>query len=725
MPQPNTTTSVQTEATNIAMVVETNLNSKNPPTTGWYNLDPNSYGELASAFKKEARNAITQNMQSQKSMLTDMDSGATVEMDVTKDNLDRFGESIMRSRWKHCGNKQKSQYQILGITSTGVTVAALGDIAARFLVCLRGLDDDENVGLFMVGAGSTNTETKVAGLTVDASPHSNAQMEIAGYRGATSDLWFDAAGNLNSSGAVNFTTWNVQDFQALYFGGEANANRFDTPEFYGVAFIQRNGVSATKIELERHSWDIEARAFLDLADVAVQLDTVVEAILAGAAGNSITVASTASGTPAAKAELDMNAAGNSVHIDTIVRAKLGGTAGNLITVEVTTGAPTAAGVLTEIGTHVKIQIKTTVTATTVADVEALITGGSTLLEVKTPGTGATSLDATDAFDSVPLAGGTAATAASVTEVGDAVTLHYTSGATTVAELEAAIATSTKIRVKREGTEAAVLLVGDDDFAATNLAGGNSGADAGTGKNIDVYFTKYIRNVARNHADFYKPSICFEMTYPDMDDGLTYYEYLLGNFIDEWKWNIPQTSKATISAKFVGTRTLDMTSTRKTGPADALDPVTQVGASTATDLQRLRLDNIDETGITTDLSTLSITNNNNVSPEKQLARLGAGIINHGDHTVKWEADVIFTNPDVVAAVKDNRTTRFDVLMRTDEFGACVDIRSMTLDTAGRKMERNKSIKIGSMGMGFQDRKSGSTTGLSMFSYLPRLPAYDAE
>lgn len=724
MPQPDTTTSVQTEATNIAMVYETNLGSKTPPSTGWYNLDPNSYGELGAAFKKEARNPISQNMQHQKSMLTDMDSGATIELDVTKDNLDRFGPLIFRSIWKHCGNKQQSQYQIQAITSTGVTVAALGDIAQRFLVYLRGTGEDDNEGLFMVGAGSTGTETKMPGLTAETDPPDNAQMEIAGYRGASGDLEFDSDGNLISNGAVDFTTWNVHDFQELYFGGAETANRFDTPEFYGSAFVQRNGVAAHKILLERHAWDIEAKASLDLSDVAVQLDTVVEAITAGVAGNSITVASTASGTPAAKAELDMDAAGNSTHIDTIIRAKLGGTAGNLITVEVTTGAPTAAGVLTEIGTHVKLQIKTTATATTVANLETLI-GTSTLIEVKTAGTGATSLDATDAFDSVPLAGGTAATAASVSEVGDAVTLHFTSGATTVAELETAIATSTKIQVKRAGTAASVLLVADDDFAATNLAGGNSGADDGAGKEIDVYFTKYIRNVARNHADYRKPSVCLELTFPDMDDGQTYYQYMLGNMIDEWKWNIPQTSKATISAKLVGTKTLPMTTTRKTGASAALDPVTQSGASTSTDLQRLRLDNIDETGITTDLSNLSITTNNNVSPEKQLARLGAGIMNEGDHTAKWESDVIFTNPDVIDAVRDNRTTRFDVLMRTDEFGAGLDIRSMTLDAAPLKMERNKSIKIGSQGMGFMDRKSGSTTGLSMFSYLPPLPAYDAD
>lgn len=714
------TAAVQTEETNLAMVDESSLGSSSPPTTGWYNLDPNSYGEFGATYKKTPRDPITKKMQMQKGMLTDEDCNLAFEIDVTADTVDRFAPYMYRSATKHCGNTGQSKWACSSVVaggSGGFTVPSLGALAASYLVVSRGSDKDANNGLFEVQSGSTGTLIRVNGLVAETSPPSNMRVDLAGYRGATSDLSLDTSGHLNSAGAVNFTQLGLNEFQWVYIGGEATANRFATTEYFGACRIAAGGIAATKLTFDRWSWDVEARAELDLASVTSNFDTIVEAILSGVGGNSITVAAVADGTPAVKAELDMDAVGNSAHIDTVVRAKTGGTAGNLITVEVTTGAPTAAGVLTEIGTHVKLAIKTTATATTVADLEALI-GTSTLIEVKTPGTGATSLDATDAFDSVPLAGGTDATAASVAEVGDAVTLHFTPSHTTVAQMEAAItATSTKIRVKTAGTPGNVLLVTADDFAATNLTGGSDGDDAGTGKRIDVYFTRWWRNVPRNHADFRKPSACFEIEYPELDAGSPMYEYLLGQMLNTCAVNIPLTNKATMSLGFVGTRALQFTATRKTGPSSAIDPVSKLGVSTATDLQRLRVLDEDSLGISTALSSAKITINNNISPEKQLAKLGARIMNQGTHQEMYEADVIFTSSDVIDAVRSNVTCSVDTLARNGDFGALWDLQAMTLDSAGRKLEKNKSIKIASKGTGHEHDKSGSTGSLSYFAFCP--------
>lgn len=67
--------------------------------------------------------------------------------------------------------------------------------------------------------------------------------------------------------------------------------------------------------------------------------------------------------------------------------------------------------------------------------------------------------------------------ASMTQSGGAVTLHYISGTTTVADMERAIrgyGAGANITVKTQSThQSYILLVGDDDFGATNLA---SGAD---------------------------------------------------------------------------------------------------------------------------------------------------------------------------------------------------------------------------------------------------------
>lgn len=707
---------VQTEGVNLAVVEESRLGSSTMPTTGWYNVEPNSYGNLGSSFKKLPRDPISKEMQQQRGMLVDEDSGIPFEMDVTKDAIDRFAGGVFRVEPKHSGNKGQSLYHVSAVSTTGYSVTALGDLAQHFLIVARGFGVDANNGLKEVGAASTGILTKTSGLATEASPPSNATIEVAGYRGIADDIQLDSSGNLIST-TVDFTTWGLQPRQWIVIGNSEDATHaFATAAFQGAAEVLV--IAAHKITLGRRSWAVEAKAHLDLATVTANIDTVVQAQTAGSGGNSVTVRTLADGAVAAKAFLALNAGGNSAHIDTVVQAKVAGINGNLITVEVTTGAPTAAGVLTEIGTHVKLAIKITATATTVANLETLI-GTSTLIEVKTPGTGATSLDATDAFDSAPLASGTAAAAASLSEVGSAVTIHFTPGATTVAQIEAVIASnSTLIEVKSLGTPGDVAVTPDDVFTATALAGGASGADDGSGKTIDVYFTRWYRNVAIDHADYDLPSYGFEMTYQTLgDDGSARYEYMLGNMIDEWVWNIPLASKATINATFVGTRTLPITSARKTGPSTARDAVAVAGLSTATDLMRLRISNVDETGISTDFQSLKITVKNNVSPQKQLGQLGARFMNQGKHLVMVEADVIFTSSEVIDAVADNRECTLDVLMRNGDFGALLDIQALTLMSSDRKFEKDKSVMIMSKGQGHRNNLTGSTESLSVFAYLP--------
>ncbi len=676
----DTTLASQTEGTGLAVAIEDSLGSTTVPEEGWETLQPNSFGEFGATFKKMPRDPITASLQMQKGMLVGEESGIAFEVDATMDAIDKFAEMMFRSVKKHGGNTGQSRFAVSSVTGTGYTVDADGDLTAKSLIVARGFDTDANNGLKEVGAGSTDTETKVASLTAEASPPSNARIDFVGWRGAAGDLFLDTSGYLKST-VANFTLMGLQEFQWVYIGGESSDNRFATPEYFGACRIAAGGIAAHQLTFDMWSWDVEAFAELDLATVATLLDTVVQAQTSGSGGDAITVRTLADGTPAVKSELDLD--GPSTNIDTIIRAKFGGTDGDDITVEIVSGAPTAAGVLTEVGTHVKLAIKVTATATTVGDLETLI-GSSTLIEVKTAGTAITSLTAGDVFASVPLAGGADADAASVSEISNAVTLHYTPGFTTVAELEAVItADSTKIEVKRAGTPTAVLTDPDDTFVATNLDGGSDGDDDGAGKRIDLYFSRFLRNVAMGHADFRKPSACFEVTYPELYEGQPGYEYILGNMLDSADFNIPLGNKATISLGFKGTRTLAFTDTRKTGPSDAIDPVTNLGVSTATDLQRLRMEDEDHLGISSSFTSAKLAIKNNISPEPQLGVLGARIMNQGKHQQMFEGDVIFTSSD--------------------------------------KMDKDKSIKVSSKSTGFQHPKSGSTGSLSLFGYLPPLPA----
>ncbi len=118
---------------------------------------------------------------------------------------------------------------------------------------------------------------------------------------------------------------------------------------------------------------------------------------------------------AAKAELDL--ADWTDNVDTVVRAVTAGAAGNSISIELV--ASDAAALTEALGV---VSITFIPDVTTVDDVETLI-GTSTLIEVKTPGTGATPLASGDALLKL-LASGSDATAAPgiVPGPGDTITI---------------------------------------------------------------------------------------------------------------------------------------------------------------------------------------------------------------------------------------------------------------------------------------------------------------
>jgi hypothetical protein len=192
-------------------------------------------------------------------------------------------------------------------------------------------------------------------------------------------------------------------------------------------------------------------------------------------------------------------------------------------------------------------------------------------------------------------------------------------------------------------------------------------------------------------------------------------------LDEWTWNLPITGKATASLSFVGCRTRLPTETRVTGPDSALDPNTEAGVSTSTDVQRLRIVGADESGISSDFMSLKIVDKNNISPQKQIGTLGARLLNQGKHMVTMDASLIFVDPEVISAVRDNRDASTSALMRNEDFGALLHVQKMTLDTDDRKFEKDKIMQIGVKGSGFQNKLS--TDSLSVFAWLPELPEED--
>lgn len=243
---------------------------------------------------------------------------------------------------------------------------------------------------------------------------------------------------------------------------------------------------------------------------------------------------------------------------------------------------------------------------------------------------------------------------------------------------------------------------------------------GAGLRIDILFGQWIRNVAVSHADYLEISTQFELESPNLGAaGATNYEYALGNYHDTANISVPLTDKATVTYGFIGTDTSEPTASRATNAENAQDPSESSAFGTASDIARLVIHKVDETGITTDFKSLDITITNNVSPEKVLGVLGARYMNAGNFEADIDAQVLFTDPAVPAAIRANTTLGLYFALRNNDGGMMCDYPSGTLEGGAREFPVNQTVTMNSTFAAFEDPALGYSFSASLFPVLPEL------
>lgn len=248
------------------------------------------------------------------------------------------------------------------------------------------------------------------------------------------------------------------------------------------------------------------------------------------------------------------------------------------------------------------------------------------------------------------------------------------------------------------------------------------ADAGTGVAVDLLFGAFVRNVDVDHPDFLQPSTQFELASPNlMPGGLTGAEYAVGNWADSLSMAIPLSGKATITLGFVGQNTTKPSAARATNATQAKAGGLTGAFGTASDIARLRVEDADEEGLSTDFKSATFTLTNNVAGEKVLGHLGPKYLNAGNIECDVENQMLFTNPDVIERVRCNKTVGFDWVLRNGDGGFAVDLPTGTLSGGGREYPANQSVLINTTFAAHQeDAGPGFTCGISFFPVLPAQP-----
>lgn len=253
------------------------------------------------------------------------------------------------------------------------------------------------------------------------------------------------------------------------------------------------------------------------------------------------------------------------------------------------------------------------------------------------------------------------------------------------------------------------------FAADD--GTDTGA-GGTAVRVDILFGQYVRNVDVDHADYLETSFQFELESPNLGDGgADQYEYATGMYGDALSIELPLVEKASVSYGFVGMDVTRPSGTRATGASNSKFPGSTGAFATASDIARLRMQDVDEDGLSTDFKSITLTLTNNVSPEKVLGTLGAKYLNAGNIEVDVEAQMLFTNPDLVERIRCNRTVGLDFALHNDDGGAYFDFPSGTLGGGDREYPVNESVLINTTLMTHRDALFGTSFSVSFFPVLP--------
>ena len=215
--------------------------------------------------------------------------------------------------------------------------------------------------------------------------------------------------------------------------------------------------------------------------------------------------------------------------------------------------------------------------------------------------------------------------------------------------------------------------------------------------VDVLFGEFIRNRAVDHADYLERSFQFELTSPGLGESAggvaeDRYEYSKGNYCNTVGFALPLTDKAVATFAFIGTDTDSPVAAQKAGAIAAQSPTQRAAFNTSADIARLRITEADEDGLTTDFKSLTLTLNNNVSPEKVVGTVGAKFVNFGNFFVNLETQLIFTNEAVIQKIRDNETVTMDFVVKNSDGVIAVDIPSMILGGGGREFPRGESVLI---------------------------------
>lgn len=242
---------VDSNSTGLSFAQESSLKTVSSPT--WYQLEPNSYGDFGGQNTLIARNPINSSRQRKKGVITDLESMAEFETDLTysRNELQQLWSAALCADFRRKGEEVVTAVDIDGANPDEYEVASTTGFLVGSLIKGSGFTNSANNALNVVTAVVSNTSVEVAsGQLVAETPPAGANITVVGYQAASDDLTISSTGDFATLGSttLDFTTLGLTEGEWIYIGGDSAGTKFATAANNGFKRIRSIAVNAIVLD---------------------------------------------------------------------------------------------------------------------------------------------------------------------------------------------------------------------------------------------------------------------------------------------------------------------------------------------------------------------------------------------------------------------------------------------------------------------------------------------
>jgi len=256
-------------------------------------------------------------------------------------------------------------------------------------------------------------------------------------------------------------------------------------------------------------------------------------------------------------------------------------------------------------------------------------------------------------------------------------------------------------------------------------------DNGSGKIIQIFFGRVLKNEVG--TDIVRRTYNIERKLGAPDDASPteiQSEYLVGAVPNELTINIPTADKAMMDLAFVAMDVEYRTGVDGVKSGTRVSQVEESAFNTSSNVPLINLAVVSDTDenpttLFAYAEELSITVNNNVSPDKAVGVLGGFDASYGNFQVSGSMTAYFQDVTSISAIRDNSDVTLDMHLVKENSGISVDIPLLALGDGRLDITQNEAIRIplsqeAAIG-------TGAITGfdhtmlMSFYDYLPDVAA----